>query len=380
MANLGGFLKGFPDLTPLTGSTEFPIGDGSDATAYKTDLNAISNYIGSTPVAAPLILEDSDAFTSATGTISWVGSTGAATVTDIGVHGDISIDDVITIGGVVSNVVLSKGTFPNLTVLKSYDISGESFSYGTATIITKDSTSAITAVISKGGVLSTGSVLTNEASSFRNGIHVDGAVEVSDKVQVDKIRSYNGTVDNQVNLSDGTIKYGYQSSFCAKKAANQSVLPTLWTKIGFDVANGSDTEQVSHSRVPSGKTNFDTTNGVFVVPYDSSYGPLSYSFESNEVCSCNQGGAPGGRDLRLRLLGTSTATGSSGWYLEYQREHVYTNVLTYTTGIDLAITLMLDPYNNPNHRYISVWIYHSFPALSLLRANGGVCFSGVCNG
>lgn len=379
MANLGGFLKGFPDLSPLTGSTEFPIGDGSDATAYKTDLAAISAYIGSTPVTAPLILEDQDAYTTATGTISWTGATGAATVTDSGVHGDISVGDVILIGGVVSNVVIAKGSDPNLTVLSSYDISGESFSYGASTIITKDSSSNVTAVIAKGGVLTTGSILTNEASSFRNGIHVDGTVEVSDKVKADNISSYDGTVTNQENFDDGTIKYRYQSSFCAKKTSNQTIFPS-WTKVVFNVANGTDTEKITHSRVPLGMSNFDTTNGVFVVPYDASYGPLSYSFTSNFVCSCNQGGVAGGRDIRIRLLGTSTATGTSGWYLEYQREHVYSNVLTYTTGVGISTTVVLDPYNNPNHRYIGVWLLHSYPALSILYANGGVCFSGVCNG
>jgi hypothetical protein len=417
MGNRDLFLKELPALPSLTDSSIFPVSDGTTNPTYKTTMADIKTEIETSPFSAPLVITNETAGASSVGTITITGSTGAAVLSSTTDYDNLEADDYVYFDipgeGNLTTYVISKDGFPNITVVRTQrNIPASSFGYGVQTILTKTSGGITSNGLSTRGVVTRGSVLSAQGFSTYGKVYTDkgvesngpinaagtisttsgnditsgnnitstGSITVGTVTKTDNITSKTGSPYNQVNLNDGLPIYPYKTSFLAKPSTSQTILTGSYQKINFNVVNGSDTEAITHNRAPSGKTIYDTTNNVFVVPYDGTYVPLSYTIACTVTAEFNQGATPGNFYTSVRLLGTSTANGTSGSYLGFQRIQHYKTQAIFTSSLSMSITMQLTPATIANHRYISVWMYHTTASAAVVTGNSITTFSGISNG
>jgi hypothetical protein len=353
---MGSFTKDLTVKSPLAGSDEFVLSDGTSIITQKTTLSSISAYIGSNPITPPLILTDPSAFTASVGTIYWNGQTGAATLSSGTDYTNLSVDDVIIIGTTISNIVVSKDGGVNITVRRTFDLpSAVSFFYGSATLITRDNLSNPTNFFSKGGIHTNGPVL------------VDGAVTMNEMVKKKR-----------------------QPSFCAYLTSSQNIVNNLWTRVNFNIVNRTDTPQVTHTIVPTGKTSFDTTNCAFVVPYGDGYDAEVYSISvSVWYYSLYYVGSLRGY-FYVKVMGVSTPTSTTGvdllWVTEEFKYLQKPTPTEYDSTLNVSGQVLLSPRTVPNHRYLKVYVLYNvdnlgIPQLTRVQPrDGATFFSGTCLG
>jgi hypothetical protein len=397
---MSNFIKNLSAHAALTSTDLLAVSDATAQNLEKTTLQDVTNYIGTGGINPPIVLGDKDPFTTATGTLSVVGSTGAATLTNSTDHANIQEGDILLIdGGVtdgaVNNIVTVKGVFPNLTLLPSLNASARTFSYGKASIVSKDSSGNIKASISTGGLNTVGSIISNNSSSFRDGVGIKNGLLVddvtainvdADTVFTEEVRSksgvghvdlkpYDDSLISQRNFDDGMVATPYQPAFRADMSANQTALPGgVWTKVNFD--------SVVINRVPSGFSGYDATNKVFAVPYGS-YSPGS-NYQMYTLSTMVRFNFPitAQAKVEVMILGTSSPTATSGVTL-FLREHDFfasggTRNIWMNTGCTGSLHLI--PEVVANHRYISVWVKPSTTPFGLYFTSGYSWFSGICHG
>ena len=381
---MGLFLKNFPALTTaLDDDTLFAV-DGDGDYTYITSLGDVSSYIGaSVTINPPLKLEDPSGFSDSLGTMTVVGTTGVATVSSSIDHGNLSVDDIIYFNDGTHSVVVSIGSDPNLVLLPCTTQVAKAFFYGEYTILTKDSLGNITSATSNAGIM-TPEMLMAEDATFR--------AAVTDTINVKEIRTIY-PLDLKITNSDGSlvmqrashsglISTPWQPSFCAKMSANQVVTSGGWTKVNFNISTGTDTEKITHNRVPSGAVGYSDSNRCFQIPYSTPQPSFSYDISFSIRAYYQVTAPPGNNIVYGKVMGASSATATSGWTLLYTRNQDYASSTTnFDTVISTSSTMFLDPDTNANHRYLSVWVYSSNSNITLDITGGGqLFFSGSCNG
>jgi hypothetical protein len=166
--------------------------------------------------------------------------------------------------------------------------------------------------------------------------------------------------------------------------ANQGIPSGVWTKILFNIVNGSDSAGITHSRVPSGQTGYDTTNNVFVVPLGTDYSNEVYTLTLNVTFDALLTGSVPPPRTQIRIVGTSTPTGAPAVTITQHKMILMSSVPTLTVSANVSISAMLDPNTKPNHRYLFAEVYHDIPIPSgdfRVQADSRVTqFSGICHG
>ena len=375
-------LKDFPVLTPLASSTEMPVGDGTADTGYKTTLNDIKTYIGTVPIPSPLTVDEGSAPVASAGTITWTKASNVATVSSATDHGNLAVNDVILLSGVAETYVVSIGVFPYITILGTYaDVTTLSFSYVQPSYIARDAAGTTNTVISQGGVMTTGSVVSNSPSSLKGDVNVSGNLIVDYTTHTDRLRSTDGAYSTRLQNDDGMFTTPYRPGFNSGMTADYNAVPAaVWTKVPFNLVNGADSSFCTFTRVPVGASGYDTANYLFAVPYIMpDYPETLYTFSASLYLQLN---CPIPTCLVVvAIVGVSDTAWTNP--IELARE-ISTTTVTHTLitqSIDVTRTVKLRPPTVPRHKYIGVRLYHTFNTLNIVNGTYNAShFSGICHG
>lgn len=382
MLELSKRIKDLPTISSLQNSTQFPVGDGTTNTGYKSTLNDLKSYIGTTPLGSPLIIDEASAPTTAAGTITWTIASNIATLSSTTDHGNLSVNDVILISGNVETYIVSIGTFPYVTILDTYtDRTAVGFSYVQPSYIARNSSGTTNTVISQGGVMTSGSIVSNNPSSFRGTVKVYGDVVADNTVNTDKLRSTDGVNTTRWQYDDGMYTNPYRPGFNAGMSSDfTSVTAASWQKVPFNLVNSTDSASCTFTRVPVGAAGYDTTNYLFKVPYVASeYSETLYTLTASLYIEINSSGPPD--YVIVSIVGVTNT--SWGTPLELARE-IHTSIGTHPPiyqSVDVTRVVKLNPNTVASHRYIGVRVYHTFTGLSVRNISVNASnFSGICHG
>lgn len=333
--------------------------------------------------------KDASVFDTALGTITKSAGT-AATLSDSTDHSNISVGDALVINGAVSNIVIAKGSDPNITVIDSEPISAASFDFGAYNIATRDNLGNVTNVISTGGISVDGTSLVTGDSEIGAGLVVGGTAILNGGVEATQYRSkptvgYSeikntvGDVSIQKNVDDGMITQPLRPSVNAVLTSNQGISPATWVKLNFARVDGTDIQDTTFNRYPISTAAYDTTNHVFPVPYTSDYSEALYLIAVGVRVSPT---ADAGDRWNLMIKSGPTATESgSSTSLRLAEEYIYFPISTSSESyLGISRIVKLDPGSDSDHRYLSVWIWHDCTVLTIDAAPRHTYFSVCCLG
>lgn len=374
---MGKFTRELTTAGAIDENTIMVISEETENESFKITLGDMFQGI------SPFTLADSVAFQDSVGTLTLVGSTGVATLSNGADHSAIQVGDAIIIDGHVNNYVISKQTSPNITLVPSNDISvGASFHFGPPIIKTEDSTSNFTNSISTAGLVTEGGVLTGDNARVGGNLYADGDVYAVSYRSIggagySDIKSEDGVVDIQKNVDDGMITTYYRPSCNAVMTSDQTITASTWTKINFVRIDGADTQQTSFARSPYGASSYDTTNKVFPVPYDSAYSEAIYHISVGVAVNPSAGADD---KWYVAVSGASTATSSITNVL-LESVKIFDVSSTNRSCLNVSRIVKLHPFSVDSHRYLSVWVWHDcFGGLSIHSASNYTYFSVSCLG
>ncbi len=399
------FPKDFPDIPTLTDDTIITVSDGSvdpgtSIKAYKTTLNDIGSYIGGHSLDPPISLQDPAAFQSSAGTITVSGSTG--TLTSSVDYTNIAVGDVIAFATdtLPSTVVLAKGGSLTITVFPFVDItSGISFDFGNPTLTTKDSSGNIINVLSSEGIMALKTLLVLNTveladTSFFNsgGLSVIGELFASSAVRsstyssyptvgYSDIRSADDVYIAQRSVDDGMVTYYHRPMLNAGMTTNQSISVGTWIPVQFNVANGTDAQNVTHQRAVVGSSGYDFTNFAYPIPYapipsGAHYSDVAYLITASVAVELT--GIAGDR-FHFAIYSGASATGDQ-LRLGQTAITLPMSVTFQTYLFDISRIVYLRPSSNANHRHIRMKAYSTCNSATIRSDYDGSWFNIVCLG